>query len=91
MHFKIINSRQIHKDRLLLPGSRVCEPKFLTVILKSTIVIVVGVTLVLIDKGEKKNPSSGHAFISDSRYAHAVITACRENLCVFAVCVCVCE
>ena len=37
----------------------VCEPKFLEFLLLRRVVIVVGVTLVLIDKGRKKIPPEG--------------------------------
>lgn len=71
----------------LLHRPHVCEPKFLTTVLESSIVIVEGVTLVLIDKEEKNLPE---AMLSSLRAGtHSVITACRLSLWAFAAWICV--
>lgn len=63
----------------------------LNAVLESSIVIVEGVTLVLIDKEEeeKRKPSWGHAFISMTAGTHSVLTACRLSLWAFAAWICV--
>lgn len=57
MHFEITNSQRFHQDCCCCSNISVCEPnfqRFLTVVLESSIVIVEGVTLALIDKGEEE-------------------------------------
>lgn len=71
----------------------ILHSRVLTLVLESSIVIVEGVTLALIDKGEKKSFLRACFHLYDSGYTCTVITACRHKLRAFlhrCVCVRVC-
>lgn len=85
MHFEIKKQPEVPSGLLLL------VLRVLTAALESSIVIVEGVTLALIDKGGKKSFLRACFHLYDSGYTHAVITASRQNLWAFAAHVCVCK
>lgn len=88
MHFEITNSRPFHQVcRCCTDLMCVSQSSWVLTVLESSIVIVEGVTLVLIDKEEKNLPEA----MLSSLWAgpHSVITACRLSLWAFAAWICV--
>lgn len=95
VHFRDYKQPAVPSALLSLFRSRACEPEvpgFLTAALQSSVVIVEGVTLWLIDKrGERKKPFFPPRLrfhLSVSRCTYSVITACRPSLWAHGACVC---
>lgn len=87
VHFRDYKQPAVPSALLSLFRSRACEPKvpkFLTAALRSSTVIVEGVTSWLIDKrGERKKPFFPPRLcfhLSVRRCTYSVITACRPSL-----------